>query len=414
MGIFLLLLVFVLLLFSALLSMAETSITAISTAKIHKLKTDGNKQAAIISKLRENKESLISTILLVNNVCNIFSSSLATAVLIEIFGGEGVIYATLIMTILIIIFSEILPKTYAITNPEQVALMLARFLQIAVQICYPFTKAINFIVTGILKLFRIHHAQQQLISATDEIKGAIQFHHQEGGVDQSNKFMLDGVFYLGETKVKEVMTHRKNMKTIDISLSKQEIAKQIKEIKHRCIPVWQDKKDNIIGILNTRDFLYSLLNQNTLQEIDIAGLLTQPMFIHEHTPLDEQLAEFKEQKTRIAIVIDEYGDIQGIITLSDILEEVVGRFQDKYDSEKDDIIFYESGCIVNGQVPVRDLNRMLNWSLPDKEASTIAGLLIFESERIPEVNEVLNLDNFKFTVVEKENNQLTRIKIEQI
>lgn len=411
---FLIFAVLLLLLLSALLSSTETAITAMSTAKIHKLKTDGNKNAAIISKLRENKESLISTILLANNACNIFASTIATALLIEIFGSEGVIYATIIMTILIIVFAEILPKTYAITHPEKAALTFAYFLQITVKICRPITSMINFIVSFILTILKIQNTNTYLVSPTEEIKGAIDLHHQKGGVDQSDKFMLDGVFFLGETSVGKVMTHRKNMQTININQNIKDIASQVKDIGHARIPVWKDKPDNIIGILNTRDLLQSLLIKQNIETIDINDIITEPMFIHENTALDEQLSEFKTRKTRCAIVIDEYGDIQGIITISDILEEVVGRIKDEHDDEKEDIILKDNYCIVKGQVAIRDLNRTLNWALPDEEASTIAGLLIHEAERIPSVNEKFTFYGFNFIILEKKNNQLTYIRIENI
>jgi Mg2+/Co2+ transporter CorB len=407
-------LVFLSLLLSGLLSTTETAITAMSTAKIHKLKTDGNKNAVILSKLREDKESLISTILLANNGFNIFSSTIATALLIDIFGNEGVIYATLIMTVLIIIFAEILPKTYALSNPERAALLFAPFLQVTVNICRPITKAISFIVSILLKIFKMQHSSL-LVSPTEEIKGTIEMHHHEGAVDQSDKYMLDGVFYLGETNVSEVMTHRKNMQTINLDQNIKEITKQLMNIGHTRIPVWKEKPDNIIGILNTKDLLNMLLKANLeFDKIDISSLIAEPMFVHEKTALDEQLAEFKQRKTRVAIVIDEYGDIQGMITLSDILEEVVGRIQDEHDADKEEIILKDGCCVVKGDVTIRDLNRELNWHLPDEEASTIAGLLMHEAEKIPQENEVLQFHGFIFTILEKKLNQLINIRIEKI
>lgn len=399
---------------SGLLSSTETAITAMSLAKIHKLKTDGNKQAVIISKLREDKESLISTILLANNGCNIFASTMATALLIDIFGSEGVIYATFIMTILIIIFAEILPKTYALTHPEKTALSFAKFLQITVNTCKPITKLISLIVYYILKVFKMESIPGNFISATEEIRGAIDLHHKEGSMDQSDKYMLDGVFYLGETKVSSVMTHRKNMQTININQDMKTISEQIKIMTHTRIPVWQDNPDNIIGILNTRDLLNALLENSDINQITLQHLITEPMFIHENTALDEQIAEFRHHKTKLAIVIDEYGDIQGMVTISDILEEIVGSIKGEHDIEKENIILQDDCCIVKGEVSIRDLNRMLNWNLPDEEASTIAGLLIHEAEKIPEVNEHLELYGFSFTVLTRESNQLTSIKIKKI
>jgi Mg2+/Co2+ transporter CorB len=406
--------IFLPLLLSCLLSASETAITAMSIAKIHKLKNDGNKKAAIVSKLREDKESLISTILLANNACNILSSTITTALLIDFFGAEGVIYSTLIMTILVIVFAEVLPKTYSIANPEKVALNFAHFLQIVVAVCRPITIVINYIVEFMIRVFKLDN-HSSLVSATEEIKGAIDLHHQEGGVDQSDKYMLDGVFYLGESQINDVMTHRKNMLTINIDLSIEEVAEQVKHIKHSRIPMWKDKQDNIVGVLNVKDLLQLFLSGKKLNEIDIKDIISEPVFAHENTALDEQLSLFKTHKTRFAIVIDEYGDIQGLITLSDILEEVVGRMQDEYDVEKEEIEWHSDNiCIICGETPIRDLNRMFNWQLHEGEASTVAGLVIHEAERIPELGECFEFYGYKFTILDKDNNQITKIKIEKL
>ena len=399
---------------SGLLSGIETAITAMSIAKLHKLKTDGNKRAYVISKLREDKENLISAILLANNAFNIFASTMATAFLINAFGEEGVVYATILMTVLVIVFVEVLPKTYAIANPERVALSYAYFLKFTVMICLPIAKAINKVVEYIMDVCNLNHPVSNLVSPTEEIKGAIDLHHKEGSFDQSDKYMLDGVFYLGETHIREVMTHRKNMQSLNLDLTVQEIITQLKTIAHTRIPVWREKPENIIGILNTRDLYHAILEQPDVSKLDIRELVVEPMFVHENTPLDEQLAEFKARKTRIAVVIDEYGDIQGIITLADILEEIVGRIHDEHDKDKNDIILNEDHCLVKGEVTIRDLNRLMNWSLPDEEASTIAGLLIHKAEHIPEVNEKLEFYGFVFDVIAKDNNQLTSIKIMKI
>jgi len=399
---------------SGLLSATETAITAMSIAKIHKLKTDGNRQATIISKLREDKESLISAILLANNAFNIFASTMATGILIRKCGEEGVFYATILMTVLVIVFVEVLPKTYAIANPERVALTFASFLKVTVTICLPIAKAINKVVVSIMSYLKMNHKEVYLVSPTEEIKGTIDLHHKEGAVDQSDKFMLDGVFYLGETHVKEVMTHRKNMQSINADDDIQEIISQVRKISHTRIPVWRENPENIIGILNTRDLLHFILQQQDISALDINKMISEPIFVHESASLDEQLADFKARKTRMAIVIDEYGDIQGVITISDILEEIVGLIQDEHDKEKNDIILQDGQCLVKGDVNVRDINRAFNWHLPDDEASTIAGLLIHNAERIPEVGEKFEFEGFIFDVVSKNLNQLTSIKITKI
>jgi Mg2+/Co2+ transporter CorB len=402
------------LMLSALLSASETAITAMSTAKLHKLKTDGNKQAEMITILRADKENLISSILLANNACNILASTVATAILIDMFGNEGVLYATITMTILIIIFAEVLPKTYSLANPERAALSFASFLKVIVTICTPITKTINFIVGMIIKNLKLTDSSYPVVSPTEEIKGTIELHHQEGSVDRNDKEMLEGVFYLGETDVSKVMTHRKNIQTISLDSNIQEILNQIKLIKHTRVPAWKDNPDNIIGILNTHDLLHKMLHKEVLNKSNLKNLLAEPLFIDRNTTLDEQLAKFKAKKTRFAIVIDEYGDIQGIITLSDILEEVVGSINDKHDEKREDIIWQGNSCSIKGDVTIRDFNRSSNWQLPDGDASTVAGLLIHQAEKIPEAGEYIEFNGFKFTILTKKSNQITHIKIEKL
>jgi len=400
---------------AGLLSASETAMTALSLAKIHKLKMDGNKRAVIISRLREDKESLISTILLANSIFNILASTIATAALIDIFGNEGVIYATVLMTVLIILFAEILPKTYAIAYPEQVALSFAHFLRIAVSICRPITRTINIIVIFIIRILKMDNNNSQgYVSPAEEIRGTIEMHHKQGDLDYEDKFMFDGIFCLNETNVEKVMTHRKNMQSINIDLDIKDFISQIEKIGHTRIPVWQGNPDNIIGVLNIKYILSALLVNHDLSKINISDLIVAPVFVHENTSLGSQLTDFKQCKNRIAIVIDEYGDIQGLITLSDILEELVGSIHDEHDKVQEEITYSNGFYTVKGDVAIRDINRILHWKLPEDEASTVAGFLIHELERIPDIGEVYIFDGLSFTVLAKETNQLTIIRIERI
>lgn len=398
---------------AGLLSAAETAITGLSPAKIHKLKTDGNKRAKLISELRENKELLINTILLVNSIFNIFASTVVTAILINLYGDEGVIYATIIMTIMTIIFAEVLPKTCAVVYPEGVALFLANMLRVTMVIFGPITNALSRVILYLIKKFKSDELSDNFVSPTEEIRGAIEMHHKQGLVDSDDKYMLEGVFYLSETRVGKAITHRKNMRSINLDLDIKEIINQIKDIHHTRIPVWKNKPDNIVGILDTRILLNHLLNDKIIDKEEISRFLTEPLFIHENTALDVLLDQFKRLKVRIAIVIDEYGDIQGLITLSDILEEVIGEFKDEYDSL--DIVSEDvNSCIVKGEVAIRDINRALHWNLPDDDASTIAGLMIHRSEKIPELDETLIIDLYSCRVLSKEANQLTSIRIDRL
>ncbi len=397
------------LLISAFLSAPETALTAISRARIYQLVMDGNKAAQIVSKLRRHKESLIGTVLLGNTAVNVAASALATTLAITMFGSEGKLVAivTLAMTLLLVVFAEILPKTYAIQNAERVSLALAPALNLIVLLFYPLTWSVQLFIRAVFKLFGVDITKTDtLISATDVIRGTIELHHREGKMIKQDRDMLGSILDLNDIEVKNIMVHRKQVETIDADLPADELVAQAVSTMHSRIPLWRGEPDNILGVLHVKN-LIKLLGErhDNIGGSHRRGILascSKPWFIPETTTLRSQLLAFRSKRQHFAFVVDEYGGWQGIVTLEDIIEEIVGDIEDEHDEGQTDIQKAgDDAYYVNGGVSVRDLNRQLDWNLPDDDAATVAGLLIHEAQNIPAVGEHFDIHGFRFTVVER-------------
>jgi Mg2+/Co2+ transporter CorB len=406
-----------LLAFSGFFSGSETALTAASRARMNRLAEEKNRRAALVLQLTGNLERLIGALLLGNNLVNIMASALATGVFIALFGDAGVVYATLVMTALVVIFAEVLPKSYAITNTDRFALAVAPFVRIVLWLFAPLTAAVQFIVRGALRLFGIDISEtQSVLSAHEELRGAINLHHREGGVVKLDRDMLGGILDLRDLEVCDIMVHRKNMTMIDASLSNDEIVAQALASPHTRIPLWLNEPENIVGVLHAKDLLRALAgaswNPAAIRPLDIAA---KPWFVPESTPLQNQLNAFLRRKAHFALVIDEYGALMGLITLEDILEEIVGDISDEHDIERSGIRMQPDGSvIINGSMPIRDLNRALDWHLPDDEATTIAGLVIHEARTIPEVGQVFTFYGFKFEVLRRQRNQIAVLRVNSV
>ena len=412
----LILTIFLLTLLSGFFSSSETALTVLSKAKIYKLMQKKHKKAIYVSKLREDKDHLISSILIGNNLVNIFASALATKLFLDLYGNNGIFFATVSMTVIIVIFAEILPKTYALYNAELTSLFVSPLLRILVKILTPFAFITKCCVNFFMMLFRIEkkNTQNNLISAIEELRGTIELHHKEGGVLKQDRDMLDSILDLAETEVSAVMTHRKNLLTVNIDESNDKILESISKSPYTRIPLWSKHKDNIIGILHAKDVLKTTIySTKDVEEIDFLKVATKPWFILETTTLREQLFAFKQQRNHFAIVVDEYGTVMGIVTLEDILEDIVGEIKDEHD--KGSLTYYKkiskNSYLIDGQATVRDINRDLDLDLPEQHAATLAGLLIHACQKIPHRGENFESFGFKFKVIEKHKNQLTKIKI---
>uniref|UniRef100_UPI002FD7652A HlyC/CorC family transporter n=1 Tax=Wolbachia endosymbiont of Pentidionis agamae TaxID=3110435 RepID=UPI002FD7652A len=386
---------------------------SVSRSQINKLKLHCNKKAKIINYLLHRKELTIGTILLLNTVINIASSVLSTVIFIKFFGSGGVFVSTLIMSCCILLFCEVLPKTYSIQNPEKVALFFSYFLLLCVKIFSPVTIGIQFIVNGILKLCGLHK-DKEVISAADAMRNMITLHRSEGTMLQEDLNMLSSILDLAETEISQIMTHRKNLFALNIEQSKEDLVKNILTSNHSRIPLWSTEPDNIVGIIHAKDLVNALRRENNnLEKIDITKVMLKPWFVPESTPLSVQLHNFRKNRRHFALVVDEYGALQGIVTLEDILEEIVGDISDEHDLVTEDLIKKISDTVynINGEVNIRDINRELHWNLPNEEASTLAGMIVNDIERIPNEEEEFSLYGFRFKILKKEKNIITNIQV---
>ena len=407
----------ILLYLSSFFSGSETALTAASKARIHNLEKSGDKRAIIIAKLLNSRERLLGGILLGNNLVNILASVLTTAIFTNILGSGGfaLMSATIVMTFLILIFAEVLPKSYAISQPDTLALKVAVRVNFIVKIFAPIVLLIQIIVNSTLRLFGVN-SNSGSWSAEEAIKGAVDLHLEEGGVAKRARDQIYGVLEIGELSVEEVMIHRKNVCMIDINIPSQKIIKEVLNSGHSRVPLYENSQDNIIGILHVKDILKSISNAGeVLSEIDTRKIMRSTWFVPETTSLVKQLKAFQQKREHFAVVVDEYGALMGIVTLEDILEEIVGDIQDEYDEEITGINkLKEGGAILRGNLTVRDVNRAMGWVLPDEEAVTIAGLVIYESQTIPEVNQTFSYHGYRFEVIKKQRNQIISLKVNKI
>ncbi|MBT4921587.1 MAG: HlyC/CorC family transporter [Rickettsiales bacterium] len=410
--------IIILIILSAFFSSSETALTSLSRAKIHKLKKQGNKRALLVSNLRKDKDLLISAILIGNNVVNILASVLTATIFINLFNENAVVLSTITMTLLLVVFAEVLPKSYAIYNAEKLSLILAPYLRIFLIILIPMAKLLKICTQ---KFFTPHktsnNKKEDLISAIEELRGVIELHQKEGLIVKEDKDMLDSILDLSETDVNAVMTHRKHMYTLEADTPNEEILEHMLKSPYTRMPIWRETKDNIIGTIHAKDLLKSqMYSTKEFKELDITRIASKPWFIPETTSLKDQLLAFRNRRNHFAIVVDEYGSVQGIITLEDILEEIVGDIKDEYD--KGALTSYRktgnNSFIVDGSATIRDINRDFDFELPEDDAATIAGLLINISGKIPERGEIFTSHNFEFKVIEKHRNQLTKISIKKL
>lgn len=406
----------VLICISAFFSSSETALTAASSARIHKLKTSGNRRALVITKLRDDKDGLIGAILLANTAVNIIASALATSFTIRFLGEEWIIYETIVITFMVLIFGEVLPKTYAFYNAEKVSLVLAPVLYRFVWIVTPVTSLVQKIVNGILALCGITKEGQNMVSPSEELRGAIDLHHAKGEVVKQDRDMLASILDLERVEVKDIMIHRKYITSINIDLPVAEIVEQVLDNRYTRIPLWREKPENVVAILHAKALLIAMRNHvGGLEDLNIEKIASAPWFVPETNSLGSQLLQFREKRSHLALVIDEYGDLVGLVTLEDILEEIVGDIEDEHDATLAGIKSVGKGgsYIVYGDMSIRDINRELGWKLPEKHAATIAGLLIHELEYIPEVGEEGHIGSIAFKILKKEDNRIARIKLKK-
>jgi Mg2+/Co2+ transporter CorB len=412
-----LIIVLVCLLLSAFFAGSETALTASSRASMMRLEKHGNRRAGLVNLLLAQRERLLGALLFGNNAVNIAASALATDVLLTWFGHAGVVYATVVMTIIVVVFAEILPKTAAFNAPDRIALLVARPMNIIVKVLGPVLMAIEALVRWLLKHIGMTVGEdQQVLSAREELRGAVDLLHDEGDVETIDRDMFGGVLDLRELAVSDVMIHRTNMITLNADDPAEDVVNAVIASPVTRLPLWRGNPENIVGVLHVKDLLRALhAVDGDASKVDIAGLLTPPWFVPEQRPVSEQLKAFRRRKTQLALVVDEYGEVEGLVTLEDILEEIVGDITDEHDVAIPGVRRQPDGSVnADGAVPIRDLNRVMGWNLPDQEATTVAGLVIHEARSIPEVGQSFTFHGFRFRVLRRERNRITALRIQPL
>ncbi len=406
--------IIVCLLASFFFSGSETALTASSRARMHALARNGDKRAKIVNRLLEMRERLIGAVLLGNNVANIVASSLATGILLLWFGEVGIFYATVIMAVVVVVFSEVMPKTIAINHPDRVSLMIARPIYWFVKLLAPITIAIEKIVGLLLRLFGLRlDTIENVLSGHEELRGAVDLLHREGEVKKDDRDMFGGLLDLRELEVSDVMIHRTKMATINADDPPEKIVSEVLASAYTRLPIWRGTPENIVGVIHAKDLLRELdAVGGDESKIDIAAIALEPWFVPDATSLADQLKAFRRRKTHFALVVDEYGEVMGLVTLEDIIEEIVGDISDEHDVSVSGLRPQSDGSVtVDGGVPIRDLNRAMDWNLPDEGATTIAGLVIHEARLIPEPGQTFTFHGFRFRVLRKTRNRITALKI---
>jgi Mg2+/Co2+ transporter CorB len=411
-----------LLVLSGFFSGSETALTAASRGKLRAQADKGSRGAQRALAITEDNERLIGSVLLGNNLVNILAASLATTMFTRVFGESGVAMATLVMTLLVLVFAEVLPKTYAITNSETAAALVSRPIGIIVTVFAPIVTAVRFFVRGILRALGVQvDPDSNILAVREEIAGALQLGHSEGVVEKEDRDRILGALDLRDRFVEEIMLHRSGIEMIDAASEPSEILEQCLQSNHTRLPVYRDDPENIIGVIHAKDLLramYKLIggpdgNAAALNEFDVSSVAMKPYFVPETSTLDEQMRQFLRRRTHFALVVDEYGTLQGLITLEDILEEIVGEITDEFDPDADHLLSpaEDGNLYVDGGMTIRDINRATDWSLPDDEANTVAGLVIHEAQMIPTPGQVFSFHGFRFEVMAREGNRITQFKI---
>ncbi len=411
-----------LLILSGFFSGSETALTAASRGKLRVQADKGSNGATRALRITEDNERLIGSVLLGNNLVNILAASLATALFTRLFGESGVALATLVMTLLVLVFAEVLPKTYAITNSERAAALVSGPISIVVTVFAPIVSAVRFFVRGILRIFGVTtDPDSNILAVREEITGALQLGHSEGVVEKEDRDRILGALDLRERVVEEIMLHRSGIEMINVASEPTDILEQCLRSNHTRLPVYRDDPENIVGVIHAKDLLRAMYkviggpegDAAALRDFDVSKVAMAPYFVPETSTLDEQMRQFLHRRTHFALVVDEYGSLQGLITLEDILEEIVGEITDEFDPDGNQLLSTaEDGhLIVEGGMTIRDLNRATDWSLPDDEANTIAGLVIHEAQMIPTMGQVFSFHGFRFEVMERDGNRITQLKI---
>lgn len=399
----------VLLALSGFFSSAETAMVSVSKIRLRTLEEEGNKKAALALKILENQSKMLSAILIGNNLVNTSAASIASVIAYS-FGGAAVSIATFIITFLILVFGEITPKTWATINADKLALAYAPIIIFLMKILTPVIWFVNLFSSGILKLMGIQDSNKNISMTESELRTIVDVSHEEGVIEEDEKDMINKVFDLGDAKAKDVMVPRVHVVMAEIDSTYKDLLEIFREEKFTRIPIYKDKIDNIIGIVNMKD----LLMYDDFSHFDMQKILRKPKFTYENKKVSELLIEMKQSTFNLAIVMDEYGEFSGIVTLEDIIEEIVGDVQDEYDAhEEENIIKLNNQTYdVKGYLSLHDLNDYLDLDLDSEDFDSVGGLVIDALGRLPQTNDETALPNgIRIKVLKVEKNRIESVRL---
>ncbi|MDE0530983.1 MAG: HlyC/CorC family transporter [Albidovulum sp.] len=409
---------------SAFFSGSETALTSASRGKLQAKADKGEKGAASALKITGNRESLIGAVLLGNNLVNIVAASLATTLFTKLFGDSGVAIAIMVMTAVVVVFAEVMPKTYAIASPESASIRVAPAIGLVVKVFFPVVAAVQFFVWRLLRLFGLSgDMESPVLEIRQEIEGTIALGHSIGAVKKEHRDRLLGALDLGDRTVEEIMLHRSEIEMIDAEAPDEDVYAQCRDTRFTRLPVFEGNRENIVGVLHARDVLREALRRMGggtdaagQEKLNVVGIAMEPYFVPETTTLDEQMRQFLARHSQFALIVDEYGALQGLITLEDILEEIVGEITDEFDTRPDEPPSPDAdgSIVVDGGSSIRDLNREMGWKLPEANANTIAGLVIDGAKSIPTPGQEFNFYGFAFKILGREANRITRLQIKPL
>lgn len=405
--------VLILLCLSAFFSGSETALTAASRVRLASKEKEGNGRAAMVNQIRSQKDRMIGALLLGNNLVNILATALTTSLLTTLFGSAGVVYATVVMTMLVLIFAEVLPKTYAFHHAETMSMRIAPAIRFVIIVFAPVTETVTWIVRRVLRVFGIDISNVGVGSHLELLRGVIEMHEGPEQETQEQRAMLRSILDLADVNIEDIMIHRKNVTMIDFDQSIEGIVDEVLKSPYTRLPLWKGDPDNIVGVLHSKQLLRELMDVGgDLKNLDLHRMLMTPWFVPETTTLYDQLQAFRERREHFALVVDEYGSFMGVVTLEDILEEIVGEIDDEHDEQITGVRRLSNGCyIIDGEVTIRDLNREFDWGLPDENYSTIAGLVLYEAKMLPDVGQSFRFHDFQIDVVRKKRNQITLVRV---
>lgn len=399
----------VLLALSGFFSSAETAMVSVSKIRLRTLEEEGNKKAALALKILENQSKMLSAILIGNNLVNTSAASIASVIAYS-FGGAAVSIATFIITFLILVFGEITPKTWATVNADQLAITYAPIISLLMKVLTPIIWFVNLFSSGILKLMGIQDPNKNISMTESELRTIVDVSHEEGVIEEDEKDMINKVFDLGDAKAKDVMVPRVHVVMAEVDSTYKDLLEIFREEKFTRIPIYQDKIDNIIGIVNMKD----LLMYDDFSHFDMQKILRKPKFTYENKKVSELLIEMKQSTFNLAIVMDEYGEFSGIVTLEDIIEEIVGDVQDEYDAhEEENIVKLNNQTYdVKGYLSLHDLNDYLDLDLDSEDFDSVGGLVIDALGRLPQTNDETTLPNgIRIKVLKVEKNRIESVRL---